>query len=133
MWHSLLEWLRQNEWLPLWIEGIALVAIFFWDRKKDRSDHEEAMAQIKIAEQQSTLLLNTERAWLSANITWAGTIHTHPNHFNGTAAGGQPSETDIATAKRLGKYVYVVSKSGMQYAGPHGETGVAFTVPSFTK
>jgi hypothetical protein len=58
------------------------------------------------------------------------TIHTHPDHFKGGAAGGQPSETDIATAKKTGKYVYVVSRSGLQYVGPHGEQGVAYTSPA---
>jgi hypothetical protein len=58
------------------------------------------------------------------------TIHSHPNRFKSGEAGGQPSPKDIQTAKQLGKFVYVVSKSGLQYAGPHGEVGVVFTNPS---
>ena len=52
-------------------------------------------------------------------------LHTHDN-----AAGGQPSPQDIDTAKRLKKYIYVVSKSGLQYAGPHGEVGTVYHSPS---
>jgi hypothetical protein len=44
--------------------------------------------------------------------------------------GGQPSATDIATAKKLRKYVYVVSRTGLQYVPPSGDTGVVFTNPS---
>jgi hypothetical protein len=49
------------------------------------------------------------------------TIHSHPNHFQGAVAGGQPSEQDIATAKNLGKTVYVVSKNGLQSADKFGK------------
>jgi hypothetical protein len=49
------------------------------------------------------------------------TIHSHPNHFQGGAAGGQPSDTDINTAKKLGKTVYVVSKNGLQAVDKFGK------------
>ena len=58
------------------------------------------------------------------------TVHSHPNHFKDGDAGGQPSDKDIATAKGTKKYVYVVSRSGLQYVGPHGEQGVVYTNPS---
>jgi hypothetical protein len=57
------------------------------------------------------------------------TMHTHPDHFKDGSAGGQPSGKDIETAKKLGKYVYVVSRSGLSYVGPHGEQGVVYTNP----
>lgn len=57
------------------------------------------------------------------------TIHSHPNHAADFTAGGQPSDKDIATAKSTKKYVYVVSRSGLQYVGPHGEQGVVYTNP----
>jgi hypothetical protein len=58
------------------------------------------------------------------------TIHSHPNHAGSSIMGGQPSATDIATAKKLGKYVYAVSRTGLQYAAPSGDTGVVFTDPT---
>jgi hypothetical protein len=58
------------------------------------------------------------------------TIHSHPNRFKSGEAGGQPSPKDIQTAKQLGKTVYVVSKSGLQYATANGDTGVVYTSPS---
>jgi hypothetical protein len=52
----------------------------------------------------------------------AATLHTHPNHFKGQLAGGQPSDTDIATAKKLnGPPVFVVSKNGLQSVDKFGK------------
>jgi hypothetical protein len=60
MWHNVLEWLRQNEWLPLWMEGIALVFILFLDWREYRrqgkeriEQHEESAAQLKIMQGQA--------------------------------------------------------------------------------
>jgi hypothetical protein len=41
------------EWLAIWLEGIALVLIFFWDRIDARSEHQETLAQIAIAKEQA--------------------------------------------------------------------------------
>jgi hypothetical protein len=60
------------------------------------------------------------------------TLHTHPDHFNGTQAGGQPSDVDIATAKKLGKSVYVVSKSGLQVVEKDGKVTNVFNNPDWT-
>lgn len=45
---TVLAWLRANEWLALWVEGLALLAIFIWDRKDHREDHDENIEQMKI-------------------------------------------------------------------------------------
>lgn len=74
---------------------------------------------------------NTEgRMSLSVPQDAPYTIHSHPNHAADFTAGGQPSDKDIATAKSTKKYVYVVSRSGLQYVGPHGEQGVVYTNPN---
>jgi len=54
MWHTLLTWLRENEAVAVWLEGVALVLIFYLDwneyrkqgrekseREKDRKEQEE--------------------------------------------------------------------------------------------
>ena len=46
------SFLRNNEWIALWVEGLALVAIFFWDRKDAQSDHQETLQQLSLAHQQ---------------------------------------------------------------------------------
>jgi hypothetical protein len=45
---TVLAWLRANEWLALWVEGLALLAIFIWDRKDHREDHDETIEQMKV-------------------------------------------------------------------------------------
>ena len=57
------------------------------------------------------------------------TIHSHPNHAGSSTMGGQPFATDIATAKKLGKYVYVVSRTGLQTVSPAGDVAVVYTNP----
>jgi hypothetical protein len=59
------------------------------------------------------------------------TIHSHPDHFNGTQAGGQPSGVDIDTAKKLGKSVYVVSKSGLQVVEKDGKVTNVYSNPDW--
>ena len=48
MWHCVWEWTkaiyRGSEPLALWVEGIALVAIFIYDRKDSRRERKEAHA-----------------------------------------------------------------------------------------
>jgi hypothetical protein len=80
MWRTfsmVVGWLRNNEWLALWAEGIALVLIFIWDRKDARDAHKETLKQIEIAGQQAEAaritaqsMVNSERAWLTAFLEW---------------------------------------------------------------
>jgi hypothetical protein len=73
MWHSVGVWFSNHEWLAIWLEGVALLAIFIWDRKDARSSHKETMAQLEIAQKQSQFLINSERAWLTAGLRWSQT------------------------------------------------------------
>jgi hypothetical protein len=66
------EWLRHNEWLPLWTGGMVLILIFIWDRRDSRRLHREIMEQIGILKQQSQFALNSERAWITADIRYQG-------------------------------------------------------------
>ena len=43
-----LAWLKANESLALWLEGLALLLIFFWDRKDHKEDHQETIEQMKV-------------------------------------------------------------------------------------
>jgi hypothetical protein len=42
------DFLRNNEWIALWVEGLALVAIFRWDRKDARDQQRETLEQHSI-------------------------------------------------------------------------------------
>jgi hypothetical protein len=64
------DWFKRNEHVALWLEGIALVLIFAWDRIDRQDAHKETMAQIEIAKQQSRFAVNSERAWLTAELNW---------------------------------------------------------------
>ena len=50
---TLLEWLKSYEAIAVWIEGLALVAIFTWDRLDSRSSHQETLKQLEILNQQA--------------------------------------------------------------------------------
>jgi hypothetical protein len=68
---AFVSWLSTHEYIAIWLEGIALVAIFIWDRLDSRADHEQTMAQLRIAQQQAATsqasvqsVINAERAWV---------------------------------------------------------------------
>jgi len=76
------RWLQTNEPLALWLEGLALVAIFglelaeYKRQGRERKDqHEESVTQIQIARDAATAakasadaLLNSERAWIEISL-----------------------------------------------------------------
>jgi hypothetical protein len=45
-WYGVLfSFLKNNEWLALWVEGIALLLIFIYDRKDAKDQHKETLEQ----------------------------------------------------------------------------------------
>jgi hypothetical protein len=76
------HWLQTNEPLALWLEGLALVAIFglelaeYRRQGRERKDqHEESVKQMQIARDAATAakasadaLLNSERAWIEISL-----------------------------------------------------------------
>ncbi len=75
---TILGWLKTYESVAIWLEGIALVLIFIWDRLDSRSQHKETLKQLSIAQAQAEAtrasaeaatrsansLIGIERAWL---------------------------------------------------------------------
>lgn len=57
------EWLKCHEYLAIWLEGIALVLIFVWDRIDSRSQHRETLQQLAISEK------TANAAKMSAEVT----------------------------------------------------------------
>ncbi len=77
MWESFSGWLKTYESVAIWLEGIALVAIFIldWkqrtDQRKDREEqHRETLAQLNSSQAQADALINSERAWVMADVEW---------------------------------------------------------------
>jgi hypothetical protein len=79
MWSTLstvFAWLRTNEQsIAIWLEGLALVAIFGLELKEykrqgreRKEQHEESAAQLKIMQSQADALVNSERAWVVAEL-----------------------------------------------------------------
>jgi hypothetical protein len=70
------QWLRTNEQsIAIWLEGIALVAIFFLELKEYRrqgrdkkEQHEEWLKQMATMQSQADALVNSERAWVVAEL-----------------------------------------------------------------
>lgn len=82
---AFLDWLTKYEAVAIWLEGIALVAIFIWDRKDSHDAHKETLKQMAIMQSQANAgkdaaeaakanaeaaklgaqaVLNSERAWI---------------------------------------------------------------------
>jgi hypothetical protein len=76
------DWLKTHESVAIWIEGIALLAIFIWDRVDASQQHKQTLAQMEIMENQARAtetaalaasksveaLINSERAWIIAEL-----------------------------------------------------------------
>lgn len=71
-----LGWLRLNEQsIAIWLEGIALVAIFFLELKEYRrlgrdkkEQREDWLSQMAVMQSQADDLVNSERAWIVAEL-----------------------------------------------------------------
>ncbi len=76
-WTSTGTWLKNHEWLAIWLEGIALVSLFVLEFKQFKDAHKETLDQIEIAKQQAEAarltaqsVVNSERAWLTTWLRW---------------------------------------------------------------
>jgi hypothetical protein len=49
-------WLDSHQYLALWIEGIALLLIFAWDRWDSHQQHKQTLAQMGIMQRQADLI-----------------------------------------------------------------------------
>ncbi len=49
---ALTAWLETHEFVAVWLEGVALLAIFVWDRIDTHHQHEETLAQIDVSQRQ---------------------------------------------------------------------------------
>jgi hypothetical protein len=66
---ALFYWLQAHESLAVWIEGIALVAIFIWDRVDSYGEHKEILKQMAIMQSQAEAAkANAEAARLNAQV-----------------------------------------------------------------
>lgn len=86
MWHTMSviwAWLRTNEQsIAIWLAGLALVAIFIWDRTDNCQQHEQTVAQMELlrtqalatetaanaASRSAEALINSERAWIIVEL-----------------------------------------------------------------
>ena len=59
------------------------------------------------------------------------TMHTHPSHFNGATASPLPSGTDVNTAKKLKRNVYVVSPEGLSVVEKDGKVTNVYNGPDW--
>jgi hypothetical protein len=76
---AITTWVKTHEYLAIWLEGIALVAIFIWDRIDSREQHKETLKQMGVMERHvletgkvaDAAKANAEAAELNANRTAA--------------------------------------------------------------
>ncbi len=68
MWEVFFKSLQTYESVAIWLEGIALVFIFIWDRLDSSEEQKEVLAQLAVSQKQADALINSERAWVMAQI-----------------------------------------------------------------
>lgn len=90
MWETLSTWLRNYESVAIWLEGIALILIFVWDRIDSRQQHRETLAQLNVSQAQADALINSERAWVMADVEWDSSkwADRKPHVLEGSGTGG---------------------------------------------
>ena len=49
---AMTSWLETHEFVAIWLEGIALVAIFIWHRIDSHHQHKETLAQMDVTQRQ---------------------------------------------------------------------------------
>src|SRR5580704_6291495 len=106
-------WFNATEGLAIWLEAIALILIFIWDRLDSRADHMQTIAQIKIAQEQAAAsqamaqsTINAERAWLLGSLGGDTTGSTHVVQHTSTTQDGISESTDaqiMLTCKNEGR------------------------------
>src|SRR5229473_1447728 len=76
------NWFDSHQYLALWLEGIALLAILIWDVISASQQHKQTLAQMEIMQNQARAtetaanaanksaeaLINSERAWVIAEL-----------------------------------------------------------------
>jgi hypothetical protein len=90
MWETLSTWFKTHESVAIWLEGIALVLIFVWDRIDSRQQHRETLAQLKVSQAQAAALVNSERAWVMVDVEWDSDkwADRQPHVLEGSGTGG---------------------------------------------
>src|SRR6266481_3542167 len=76
------NWFDSHQYIALWLEGIALLLIFAWDRWDSHQQHRQTLAQMEImrgqaratetaanaASKSAEALISSERAWIIAAL-----------------------------------------------------------------
>jgi hypothetical protein len=92
---TILNWFKTYESIAIWLEGIALLAIFIWDRIDSHQQHKQTLAQMEImrnqalatetaanaANKNTKALINSERAWMLVDIGKLPPFDPDPNQL----------------------------------------------------
>src|SRR5216683_1834754 len=58
---TIFPWLDSHQYLAIWLEGIALLAIFIWDRWDSHQQHKQTLAQMTIMQNQARATVVSEK------------------------------------------------------------------------
>jgi hypothetical protein len=76
------NWFDSHQYIAIWLEGLALLAIFIWDRIDSHQQHKQTLAQMEVMQNQTRAtetaanaasksaeaLISSERAWIIAEL-----------------------------------------------------------------
>jgi hypothetical protein len=94
---DLFAWLTKYEAIAVWLEGVALVAIFIWDRVDANRDHDETIEQIKLAQDQIKAMQNAERAWVMTDLDWPKSENLKVVHTTSRQGEGPQIEQTVVS------------------------------------
>lgn len=131
---EVINWLKNYDFIALWLEGIALVAIFIWDRLDSRKQHEETLAQLKASLEQveashkpfvtfSTARRNPEEAVLAMGLAVGGMVVRCP--------GGDAEVRNIGSGPAIN--IWYLGTHNVHGATEEGPSGYLIDIPAGEK
>jgi len=111
-------WLREHEGVAVWLEGIALVAIFIWDRVDGNEQHRETIEQLKISRRQVEALESSERAWLMAEGKERVNIIVGEAMVRGVSSGPTSSINFVLQYRNAGRVPCWITEKRVQFLLP---------------
>jgi hypothetical protein len=112
-------WLDAHQYLALWIEGIALLLIFIWDRRDSHQQHKETVAQLDAMRRQGDLIagqntLLKESVAVAKDGAEAAKANAQAAILNAQAVinSERPWIVVSVQALSIGRYVFTATNKG---------------------
>ena len=113
MWEAFFNWFRTYESIAIWLEGIALILIFAWDRIDSRQQHRETLAQMEIMRRQADSM--RESVAVARDGAEAAKANAQAAILNAQAVINSERPWIVVSVRRgesMGTYVFTATNRG---------------------